>query len=190
MSVISIMEPRKGGWVPGTLLKIEHVKDRDRRGRQKKITSAVEEAIVDAVTKDRYGREKTLVQLGLQFNISSQSVFQILRKNKFRKTKPTRKPGLTKDMKLARYLFAKRSEHWTLEDWKSDMEDETSVVLGQRRGSYRVLRRPNERCVKSCIRERWKGYSEFMFWGCFTYDFKGACYIWKTETAAEKRAAI
>jgi len=49
------------GWVPGILLKIEHVKDRDRRGRKKKITSAVEEAIVDAVTKDRYGREKTIV---------------------------------------------------------------------------------------------------------------------------------
>ena len=57
------------GWVPGSLLKIEHVKDRDRRGRKKKITSAVEEAIMDAVTKDRYAREKTLVQLGLQFNI-------------------------------------------------------------------------------------------------------------------------
>ena len=34
--------------------------------------------IVDAATKDRYGREKTLVQLGLQFNISSQSAFRIL----------------------------------------------------------------------------------------------------------------
>ena len=52
---------QKRGWVPGTLLKIEHVKDRDRRGRKKKITSAVEEAIVDAITKDRYAREKTLV---------------------------------------------------------------------------------------------------------------------------------
>jgi len=49
--------------------------------------------------------------------ISSQSVFRILRKNKFRETKPTRKPGLTKD------LFAKRYEHWTLEDWKSDIQD-------------------------------------------------------------------
>jgi len=29
-----------------------------------------------------------------------------------------------------------------------------------------------------------------MFWDCFTYDFKGPCYFWKTETAAEKRAAI
>jgi len=97
-------------------LKIEHVKDRNRRGRKNKITLAVEETIVDAVTKDRYGREKILVQLGSQLNISSQSVFRILRKKKFRKTKPTRKPGLTKAMKVARYLFTKRYEHWTLED--------------------------------------------------------------------------
>jgi len=55
-----------------------NAKDRDHCGRKKKITSAVEEAIVDAVTKDRYGWEKTLVQLGLQFNISSQSAFRIL----------------------------------------------------------------------------------------------------------------
>ena len=27
---------------------------------------------------------------------------------------------------------------------------------------------------------------EFMFWGCFTYDRKGPCYIWKPETAKEK----
>jgi len=62
-------EAQARGWVPGILLKIEHIKDRDRCRRKKKITSAVEEVIVDAVTKDRYAREKTLVQLGLQFNI-------------------------------------------------------------------------------------------------------------------------
>ena len=28
---------------------------------------------------------------------------------------------------------------------------------------------------------------EFMFWGCFTYDRKGPFYIWKDETAAEKK---
>ena len=28
-----------------------------------------------------------------------------------------------------------------------------------------------------------------MFWGCFFYDYKGPCYIWKAESAAEKTAA-
>jgi hypothetical protein len=28
-----------------------------------------------------------------------------------------------------------------------------------------------------------------MFWGCFSYDKKGPFYIWKAETAAQKKAA-
>jgi hypothetical protein len=29
-----------------------------------------------------------------------------------------------------------------------------------------------------------------MFWGCFSYDKKGPCHIWKAETATQKKAAI
>jgi hypothetical protein len=32
---------------------------------------------------------------------------------------------------------------------------------------------------------RWKGFSTFMFWACFSYDRKGPCHIWKKQTAAE-----
>ncbi|KAL6157488.1 hypothetical protein ACJBU6_05039 [Exserohilum turcicum] len=28
-----------------------------------------------------------------------------------------------------------------------------------------------------------------MFWGCFTYDYKGPCHVWRPETAQEKRDA-
>lgn len=28
-----------------------------------------------------------------------------------------------------------------------------------------------------------------MFWGCFSYDRKGPCYVWKDETEAEKKQA-
>jgi hypothetical protein len=52
-----------------------------------------------------------------------------------------------------------------------------------------VWRTKDEAFVKSCIRERWKGYSEFMFWGCFSYDQKGPCHIWQKETAKEHKEA-
>ncbi len=39
------------------------------------------------------------------------------------------------------------------------------------------------------MRPRWKGFSEFMFWGCFTSDKKGPCHIWRPETMTEKKAA-
>lgn len=43
--------------------------------------------------------------------------------------------------------------------------------------------------MKSYIRERWKGYSEFMFWACFSYDKKGLCHCWIPETKQEQRDA-
>ena len=118
------------------------------------------------------------------------TVWRVLRKSGLRKTKPTRKPGLTERMKMERLEFCHRHEHWTLEDWKNVIwSDETSVILLHRRGGYRVWRTSKEAFVQSCIRERWKGYSEFMFWGCFSYDKKGPFHIWKPETAAERKKA-
>lgn len=93
-------------------------------------------------------------------------------------------------MKLERLKFCRDHAHWTLEDWKNVIWlDETSVVLNHHRGGYRIWRAMDERFVKSCICSRWKGYSEFMFWGCFLYDKKGPCHIWQLETATERKKA-
>ena len=95
-----------------------------------------------------------------------------------RKTKPTRKPGLTAQMKKDRLEFCLRHEDWTLEDWKNVIwTDETSIILGYCLGGYHIWRTPEERFLKSTIRERWKGFSEFMFWGTFIYNKKGLCYL-------------
>ena len=93
-------------------------------------------------------------------------------------------------MKLKRLKFYRDHAYQKLEDWKNVIwSDKTSVILGYRRGGYRIWRTANERFVKSCIRNRWKGYSEFMFWGCFSYNKKGPCHIWQLEIAAERKKA-
>ena len=66
--------------------------------------------------------------------------------------------------------------------------DEMLVVLLYCRGGYCIWRTLDEAVTKSCIRERWKGSLEFMFWGCFSYDQKGPFHYWALETAAEKKA--
>jgi len=43
--------------------------------------------------------------------------------------------------------------------------------------------------IKHVLAEDGKKNSEFMFWGCFSYDWKGPIHIWKAETAAEKKKA-
>ncbi len=93
-------------------------------------------------------------------------------------------------MRKARLRWCLLYKDWTLENWKNVIfTDETSVVLGHRRGGYRVWRKADEAYNKSVIRPRWKGYSEFMFWGCFSYDKKGPCHIYTPETKKEREAA-
>jgi hypothetical protein len=177
------------------LLRDEWLEDAPRSGRPSKQTPETIQKITDKVRKDRYGREKTAAdiagELSLEgIDISAMTVLRILKKAGFRKTKPTRKPGLTKKMKMERLKWCLDHAHWTLEDWKNVIwTDETSVVLLHRRGGYRIWRKSDEAFVRSAIRERWKGYSEFMFWGSFTYEKKGPCHCWCPETAQEKKMA-
>jgi hypothetical protein len=173
----------------------EYIVDKPRSGRPSKQTEANRALVISKVTVDRYGREKTLADIAgdlsnLGISISASTIRKILKNAGFRKTKPTRKPGLTKRMKKERLEWCLAHKDWSLEDWKNVIwSDETSVLLNHRRGGYRVWRRADEAIVKSCIRERWKGFQEFMFWGCFSYDRKGPCHCWVPETAQEKKDA-
>jgi transposase len=137
----------KRGFDPSILplsVKVEYGADAPRSGRPNKQTAEVKNLIVSKVRRDRYGREKScadiageLSQAGIE--ISSITVWRCLKAFGFRKTKPTRKPGLTKKMKKARLAWCERHKDWTLDDWKRVMwTDETSVQLHHRRGGYRI----------------------------------------------------
>lgn len=172
-----------------------YIEDAPRSGRPPKRTSSIIETVIAAVRTDRYGREKSCDLLAYEMQqrgipISGSTVWRILKVAGFRKTKPTIKPGLSQAMKDARLDWCLQHQHWTIDDWKRVIfSDETSVVLGHRRGGYRVWRQADERHAKSVIRPRWKGYSEFMFWACFSYDRKGPCHIYTAETKKEKDEA-
>ena len=189
-------EAIKRGFDPiRTMVDNQYVEDKPRSGRPTKQDPSTVEIILSKVRLDQYGREKTYADLAsdlseLRINISASTIRLVLKKAGFRKTKPTRKPGLTKKMRAERLAWCLAHEHWTIEDWKNVIfSDETSVILLHRRGGYRIWRTKDERFLRSCIRERWKGASEFMFWGCFSYDKKGPCHCWLPETTQEKRDA-
>jgi hypothetical protein len=93
-------------------------------------------------------------------------------------------------MRAAHLKSALAHWHWTLEDWKKVIwTDETGVILDHRCGTNRLWRRPGEEIDKTVIRRRWKGFTEFIFWGGFSYDEKGACHIFQPETAQEEKIA-
>jgi transposase len=167
-----------------------HVQDGQRTGRPKEIDSSVEAALLASVRRDRNGREKSSEVLAYEQSISQSSALRILHKYGLNNVKPTRKPGLNKAQRAARLAFCLAHQHWTLEDFKNVIwSDETSVIMGQRRGTVRIWRAPDEAFDATVIRNRWKGFLEFMFWGCFSYDKKGPCHIWHPETAAMKEKA-
>jgi hypothetical protein len=165
-----------------------YVVDGDRSGRPKEISVEKEERLLSAVRKDRSGREKSSEVLAYESDMSYSSALRILYKYGLSCVKPTTKPGLTPVMKKIRLEWYLAHEYWTLKDWKNVIwTDETSVILGHRRGAVRVWRSLEEAYEDTMIRRRWKGFTEFMFWGSFSYDHKGTYYIWKTQTVAERK---
>jgi transposase len=178
------------GFTPGGPILDQYVADAPKPGRPRK-QDAVHDDVLAKVRTDRYGREKTCQYIAQEIGgVSPMTVWRVLRASGLRKTKPTRKPGLTDEMRQARLQWCLDHKDWTLDQLKKVIwTDETSVVLNHRRGGYKVWRSSDEAFVKSVIRPRWKGYCEFMFWGAFSYDHKGPCHVWKPETAKDKKAA-
>ena len=124
-------------------LETKRVEDAPGSGRPSQQQQAFEK-VVNLVRRDRYGREKTcaniagdLSQDGL--DISASTVWRVLRKAGYKKTKLTRKPRLTKKMRQERLAWCLEHQDWTLEEWKNVIRsDETAVVFLHRRGGYRV----------------------------------------------------
>ena len=132
-----------------------HVQDGARSGRPKEITLETEQRILNSVRKDRSGREKSSEVLAYEVGISRSSALRILHKYGLTNVKPTRKPGLNRVQKALRLAFCLKHQHWTLEDWKRVIwSDETSVILGQRRGLIRIWRNSGEAYENTCIRRR------------------------------------
>jgi len=154
-------EAIKRGFDPiRTMVDNQYVEDKPRSGRPTKQDPSTVEIILSKVRLDQYGREKTYADLAsdlseLRINISASTIRRVLKKAGFRKTKLTRKPGLTKKMRAERLAWCLVHEHWTIEDWKNVIfSDETSVILLYRRSGYRIWRTKDERFLRSYIRER------------------------------------
>jgi transposase len=88
------------------ILADEYVQDKPRSGRPRKSDLAKDIAI-SKVQRDRYGREKSCADIAGELSleghdISATSIWRILKTAGYNKTKPTRKPGLTKKMRAER----------------------------------------------------------------------------------------
>ncbi|KAK2020928.1 hypothetical protein LX32DRAFT_668932 [Colletotrichum zoysiae] len=79
---------------PSFILLPKYINDAPRTSRPKKATPSIADLVIQKVCRNRYSREKTY--------ISASTVYRILQQTGFRKTKPTRKPGLLNRIKQER----------------------------------------------------------------------------------------
>jgi hypothetical protein len=143
-------EPDKDPFVLKT-----YVVDGERSGRPKEILKDQEDELLKSVQNNRAGREKSSEVLAYEQGISYSSALRILHKYGLTNIKPTTKPGLSQAMRKARYEWALAHQSWTLEDWKNVIwSDETSMVIGHRRGAVRVWRAQGEAYEDTVIRRR------------------------------------
>jgi DDE superfamily endonuclease len=121
--------------------------------------------------------------------VSRATVYNVLIANGYGSFKRTVKPGLTNEQKAVRLRWCIIYKDWTIEDWKNVIfSDETSVQMAAVRGKRRVWRKKEETYHPHVVARRWKGFSDFMWWSCFSYDEKGPYHIWEDETLAKKRS--
>jgi hypothetical protein len=185
---------RERGWKEGVdmPLEVDHVIDRPRSGRPKISIDAIK-CVLKVVLRNSTTRGFSTAVIAKQVRkkgheVAPRTVWKVLTQAGYSQCKLTVKPGLNKANMKERLEWCKEHEHWTLEDWKNVIfTDETAVQLGGTRGKRRVWRLPGEAYSKHCIRRRWKGFSEFMFWGSFSYDKKGPCHVWEKESTQEKK---
>jgi transposase len=116
-----IQRVKDRGFNPGSCerVRMEYAEDAKRSGRPKEITPEKENAIIQSITKDRNGREKSLEILAYEAGISHSSVLRILKRNGFIVAKPSWKPRLTEAAKAKQLKFCLDHQHWTLDDWKN-----------------------------------------------------------------------
>jgi hypothetical protein len=91
-----------------------YVEDGKRTGRPvKTVTKAIRQRLLAIFRQERNDREKSTEYLAYECGISYRSVHCVLKAASLNCRKPTKKPGLTDEMKAACLKFAQDQKDWT-----------------------------------------------------------------------------
>jgi len=75
-----------------------------------------------------------------------------------------------------------------MDDWRRiSYSDEAAILVGEHCGRHKISRKVDKKYNADCIEVRYNNYLQAMFWGCLSYDFKGPCYVYLKETAAQTK---
>jgi transposase len=158
-------------------------------GRPKKLSARGKLACVRSITS---GRAKTATDVAknldkdLQLSVSRYTVARALKESGMRSAEKKNKPALSAKNVKARLEFAKRHQHWTVEDWKHVIwSDETKVNRFQSDGRAWYWSHDGDSLQDHHVKETLKhGGGSIMVWGCMTA--RGQGYLCKLERRMDK----
>lgn len=131
--------------------------------------------------------------LSLGYHLSYKTATNILRSMGFHAEIKKKKPFISHRNRLKRYNWAKKYQHWTVDDWKRVVwSDETKINVWGSDGCKYYWSRPGNPLKPHHIDVTVKhGNGSLMMWGCMTYWGPGyACQIYDGAMNAEDYQGI
>ena len=155
-----------------------------RRGRPPIITEEQRQDLVAYVTSSARARQMSYLELSTVFewNVSEYAIKRALRTEGFQRCIALRKPPLSEANKQQRYAFAQAHLNWTREQWNAILWTDETWIMGGRHTRTWVTRRPGEELDPTCVIDKSRARSGWMFWGCFSgIAGKGPSLFWEKE---------
>ena len=115
-----------------TKLNIKHVQDRFRFERFAKIISEKKASIIQYMKKNKNTHESFVVEIMNIYDVFAFIILKLLKWNKFKSCKTTKKSPLNDHMKIQWLKWCLNHEKWILQNWKNIIwTNKTNVVLNR-----------------------------------------------------------
>ena len=140
--------------------------------------------IIEFIISSQRTRRMSYIQLSEEMSlfVSEAIIRRALRKEGYFRRIARKKPPISEKNARLRLAWALEHVNWTREQWDLILwTDETWVTDGRHRRVW-VTRKSGEEYDPTCVDEKEKYRSGWMFWACFSGGLgKGPCLFWEKE---------
>ncbi|KAI0993443.1 hypothetical protein K3495_g14741 [Podosphaera aphanis] len=149
---------------------------------KRKLTQAQVDELEAFVRLSRKNRQMSYLKLVYEFRFWNAGVYAItsaLKDTGYYGHMSSEKPPLSEANKRKRFEWFSERLHWTYNDWCRILwSDETWVTDGRHRDAY-VTRKPGDELEDTCLVDKTRKRTAWMFWGSFFGRQKGPCLFWE-----------